>query len=505
MQNPIKNSLFDSDLKRIYPLVGAIVFFLIMIYIWLESAGLWTSFPPTTSYYDWLATSFSHGQLSLEITPSPALLALPNPYDPVARGSIDLPADVSLYHGKYYLYFGPVPSILLAMLKPLFRDGIGDPVLVFAFITGILVIQLLLVLRIWGRFFPNLPKWTLLIGIVLIGLECPITSMLTQPDIHAASVAGGQFFLLGGYYFALSATSLQSPPIKNLVLAGIFWAAAVGTRATLLVPVGFMVLMVIFWIWRGSRQAEARSALRSAGLGFGLPIVLGLVSLGWYNWARFGSILELGLRYQLTWNDIHDVQQVLFSPVYILQNLFNYLLTSFRIAHLFPFIMYYYGSQTSIFPLIHLPVIYHPDKVVGLLISTPFILLGLLPGLILVLKMFRSRNQIENQPFFDWICVSLMGSALAAFIMLLFFFWNVERYLSDFFPALTLLSLIGFWQGYSLLVNKPIGRKLYAIAAVLAAIASISFSILLAISMGLDRYRLFNPDLIHWLRNSLTG
>jgi hypothetical protein len=129
----------------------------------------------------------------------------------------------------------------------------------------------------------------------------------------------------------------------------------------------------------------------------------------------------------------------------------------------------------------------------------------LVPGLILASNVFRPRNQNVDQPYFDWICISLMGSALAAFIMLLFFFWNVERYLSDFFPALTLLSLIGFWQGYSLLVNKSIGRKLYAIAASTAAIASIGFSILLAISMGLDRYRLFNPDLIHWLRNSLTG
>jgi hypothetical protein len=505
MDHPIKDYPLSSNLKRLYPVVGIIIFTLILFYIWLESVGLWTSFPPTTNYYDWLATSFSRGQLSLEITPPPALLALPNPYDPAARDGIDLPADASLYQGKYYLYFGPVPALMLAIIKPLYSGGIGDTALVFAFITGILIIQLLLLFKIWGKFFRNLPKWTVLIGILLIGLECPITSMLTQPDIHEASIAGGQFFFIGGFYFAYCAACRQFPSIKYLVLAGLFWTAAIGTRATLLVPVGFMTLMVILWISRTSRGAGTSSTAGSALLGLGLPIALGLMSLGWYNWARFGSVLEFGLRYQLTWNDIHDVRQVLFSPLYVLQNLFNYLLTPYRIAHLFPFIMYYYGSQASVVSAIHLPAIYHPDKVVGLIFSTPFILLGVLPGLILTLNLFRPGNRFENRRLFDWVCISLVGSSLAAFTMLLFFFWNVERYLSDLMPALTLLSLIGFWQGYSFLVNKPIGRKLYTVAAGSTAIVSIGISILLAISMGLDRYRLFNPDLIHWLRNSLSG
>jgi hypothetical protein len=60
-------------------LLGLLV---IIIYIWLMSAGLWTTWPSTTNYYDQLATAFQHGHPALEIEPDPALLALSNPYDP---------------------------------------------------------------------------------------------------------------------------------------------------------------------------------------------------------------------------------------------------------------------------------------------------------------------------------------------------------------------------------------------------------------------------------------
>ena len=64
-----------------------------------------------------LATAFEHGSFSLEAKPNPALLALPDPYDPSARAGINYPKDFSLYKGRYYLYFGPVPALILAIFK----------------------------------------------------------------------------------------------------------------------------------------------------------------------------------------------------------------------------------------------------------------------------------------------------------------------------------------------------------------------------------------------------
>ena len=66
----------------------------------------------TSEYYALLTDAFLAGQTSLLVQPAAELLALPNPYDPIANGRFRL-HDATLYHGKYYLYFGPTPAIVL--------------------------------------------------------------------------------------------------------------------------------------------------------------------------------------------------------------------------------------------------------------------------------------------------------------------------------------------------------------------------------------------------------
>src|SRR3984893_16414151 len=90
---------------------------IILIYIWVVTAGTITSWPVyTTNYYDMLADAFLHGQTHLLVEPDPRLLELPDPYDPIANMRYRL-HDLSLYQGKYYLYWGPVPGLLLAPVK----------------------------------------------------------------------------------------------------------------------------------------------------------------------------------------------------------------------------------------------------------------------------------------------------------------------------------------------------------------------------------------------------
>src|ERR1700690_254864 len=109
--------------------------FILTFYVWITSVGHWNQWPTRSNYYDALATSFRHGQLSLELTPNyRALLALQNPYDPNLRTGLHYPLDVSLYKGKFYLYFGPVPALMLLIPKMFTSREIGDQYLVLAFI-----------------------------------------------------------------------------------------------------------------------------------------------------------------------------------------------------------------------------------------------------------------------------------------------------------------------------------------------------------------------------------
>src|SRR3990172_6126385 len=94
----------------------------IAVYLWFISV----SRDATSSYYALLATSFRQGELSLSLRPDPALLELANPYDPAARQGIKTPLDLSLYNGKFYLYWGPAPALLLSIVQTLFHGQVPD-------------------------------------------------------------------------------------------------------------------------------------------------------------------------------------------------------------------------------------------------------------------------------------------------------------------------------------------------------------------------------------------
>ncbi len=59
---------------------------------------------------------------------------------------------------------------------------------------------------------------------------------------------GGQFFFLAGLYAAFDALDESAIIGWKLVLTGVLWAAAIGSRITQILPVGFMTIMIIWAI-----------------------------------------------------------------------------------------------------------------------------------------------------------------------------------------------------------------------------------------------------------------
>ena len=322
-------------------------------YVWLVSVGTWSHWPSLTAVYDQLASAFLHGQLALESEPDPALLAVPDPYDPAARKGIPFPLDVSLYEGKFYLYFGPVPALVLAAAKLLAPGRLGDAYLVFVFTAGLFIVQSLFALNIWKRFFQDAPLWSLAFALLVLGLAAPAGWLLSTASIYSASIMGGAFFFCAGLYSAFRA--LDAIPISrlHLALAGAFWAAAVGSRMTQVLPVVVLALLVCVAII--VRRSASRNIWAHARhlLALLLPLGLGAAALGWYNWARFGSVLETGISYQLS-GGFQQHQDELFSPLYILQNLANYLFAPARLGYAFPYFKPTHGLRESViagFPL----------------------------------------------------------------------------------------------------------------------------------------------------------
>ena len=474
----------------------------IIVYVWLISFGSWFNWPATSNYYDQLATAFEHGSLSIETKPSRALLALPDPYDPSARAGINYPKDFSLYNGKYYLYFGPVPALILATVKSMGLNNLGDQDIVFAFVSGIFIFQSLLILKIWGRFFQKVPLWIILACILFGGLVSSFTWILTQARVYEAAASSGQFFFLEGFYFVITALEQKSATKKNcfFLIVGISWALAIGSRLTQILPIGFLTIAIALFTIR--THCQLPKAILAMEL-LGGPLVLGIAVLARYNWARFHSVFETGLSYQLAGSDLQKYSHVLFSPLYILPNLYNYLVMAPRINRNFPFLESVPGIGPSIFSFINLPDIYFNNVLTGILFSTSFVLFAGICVTTFVLKkkhLMSLVSQADDPSLFKGLIAALAGSFLFGFVPFILFFWVASHYQTDFVPSLVILSIIGFWQGYIFTTHKPdIIHKLYVTIGIILMVASIIISILLVLSAHADKFQKSNPILWEYL------
>ena len=175
----------------------------VLIYIFFISVGTWTKWPTTTDFYAELAKAFDHGQVSLLTKPDPSILALQNPYqyDELRKKATYL-WDVSLFNGKYYIYWGPAPAVIMAIVGLFHPIKAGDQYVVFASACGLFFANILLLFGLWKRFFSDLPVWAFEIIIVFVGLVSPLLWSLNDPEIYEASILFGQFLLLSGFYFA---------------------------------------------------------------------------------------------------------------------------------------------------------------------------------------------------------------------------------------------------------------------------------------------------------------
>jgi hypothetical protein len=391
-----------------------VAFIVILIYVWLGSSGKWHTWKPSTYYYDNLAKGFLSAHFYLPIEPDPRLLLLPNPYDLAARVGIEVPLDLSFYKGKFYMYWEPVPALIIIAIK-YFRQGrISDSHLAFGFVCGTFLAQFFLMVALWRRFFYNLPKWTLPISLLLAGLAGPEIFMRHNYDaakIYEAAITGGQFFLMCGFLALYYAMIKPSPSWKLLVLTGSLWALAIGTRLILVIPVGAMTLTVCCFVYI-SNGWEFKNVKKLIPLA--LPLVLGLASLGWYNWVRFGSLTETGFYYHLAGWDVRKYSHEIFSPIYIFQNFYNSFFHPFSVQSNFPFINMEAGVTKTIISSISLPGGYVAQPITGILWMFPYVIFSFVPLLILVKERFygkKSHNAVNNdeQNLLNWISLSLIA------------------------------------------------------------------------------------------------
>jgi len=459
---------------------GSAVFsFLVVasLYVWFVSAGTLKTLPESTDYYNLLANAFVHGQVSLEVKVPPQLLALPDPYDYKSRNGIEYLWDTSLYKGKYYLYWGPMPAVIVAAVKLVYPLDVGDQVITLVVAIGLIFFQALLITTIWTRSFQRLPVWTLPLGIFLAGLVVPITYMLNTPDVYEAAIIGAQAFLMGGIYFAYRAFEAEKISPRWLAWASIFWVCAIATRAIVICAVFVLALFVLIGILRRYGLAWT-SHFNALILALGLPMVLGAIGLGGYNAVRFDSVFEFGHRYQLTTYNNYKYESEMFSSRYILANLNNYLFNPPEKIRSFPYVRAKIGNETEAFGS-PTPDLYQTEPVTGVVYVLPFMVFAFVPVLQVAIKKVWHKEEIRAE--LDWFNLALSCAAFIVTVSVLMFFSGAMRYTADATSMLIVLAVIGFWISYQAVESDGFVRFVYASIGILLAGVSIIVPNLLAL------------------------
>ncbi|MCJ7570021.1 MAG: hypothetical protein MUO58_21125, partial [Anaerolineales bacterium] len=302
-----------SKIRSAHLLVGGLIFLITCLYVWLVSVGFITTWPRTTDYYAMLGEAFSEGKTHLLVEPDSRLLELSDPYEFEQRKTIPQIWDASFYDGKYFLYWGPVPGLVTALMKGIFDVSLGDQHLTFIFDLGIFIFGSLILITIYKRYFHDLPLWTLIPGVLLIGLANPLPWLLSRPAIYEAAIASGQFFLLGGFYWVLTAIRDEDFKPNRLMLAGAFWSLAVGSRTSLIFAVAVFSAFTFLRIGIVGKRSSKWVEIVLPTLSLLIPLILGAALYAWYNYDRFGDVFEFGHKYQLSRMNLHALYEYVMS------------------------------------------------------------------------------------------------------------------------------------------------------------------------------------------------
>jgi hypothetical protein len=476
------------------------------VYVFIVSAGRPTDWPTYLTFLNDQAEGFRAGHLHLSVEPPAALLAAPNPLDPSNRNLWYW--DASLYKGHYYLYWGPVPALLLAAVKVLFRikAEVGDQIPVFALASLQLLAGTLLVERIARRLFEGLPTALVAMGVVAFGFANPTLYNLARGGVYEAAIVGGHAFLLSGLVFAFDAVWEAAEPgavrPRALLGAGICWALALGCRITIAPAVVLLSLTTAGFATRAGADAWRRRLF--ALLWVSAPVAITVGALLAYNHARFGAWFEFGRRLQLSWIAFTV------SPAFVPANLYSYALRPLIRSCRFPFLFAVEGMGEGAFPRwFHLPSGYFVfEPLAGFLVTVPWSWLWI--GAVAAQAragwhrwrggraVHRASGEASIRTL-AWTTIALAIAATAILVAELPLLTATMRYLGDAVGGIALGGTLGAWILYQNLGHgpeRPVLRRLLVAVFVCLMLATVGIGAALGFGGQYKHFRVHNPRLL---------
>jgi len=298
--------------------------------------------PQPQQYNKYLVEAIIAGRTHLEVGNPEKLQRAPNPYDlrwldenKYVR-NVDWFPDWVFYKGKFYCYFGVVPALALYVPYTLITGNyLSNHGGIFVFAA----LSIIVLARLW-RFFvkkymPDMRFVFYLLSFLTLffasGWFCP----LRFTRFYSIVSAGGFMFAVAGILLLMEAVDKVSvglsdskPDRSKLFFASMCLALAVGCRPHLLFV--SLIVPVVLWKYKLWKYLPF----------IAVPYIIVAVPMCVYNYARFGSILDFGTKYNMT--NLNLTMYGMLNPIGKLLNTFDaalaYLFTINRYSFFFPYV-----------------------------------------------------------------------------------------------------------------------------------------------------------------------
>ena len=422
--------------------------------------------PKAMGHYQYLTEALLSGQTYFKVQPDPALAGLDNPY----AGAQGVPRlhDATYFKGRYYLYFGVTPVLLLLGPWTLVTGSyLTDSAAVLVFCSGGFLVSVAIWSELRRRSLPSLKGLAPAFGTIVLGLGNYIIILMVGVQFYQVANAAAYFCLMVAFWCVLRLSAAPSACQQDLwmALASAFWGLLVGSRPNLVASLPVLGAVALFLVGKrgchdGWRRVRTWSILAAAMA----PAFLIGCGLAAYNYARFQDPFEFGIHYQFAAGDLRHVK--LAGLRFIPGNLASYLFTPCRYHPYFPFVELF-------------------GPAFGVLTWAPFSVFVLFFPLSLLLLEAR-----RNWPWF-LVGLTVSSAALLCFASLLVYTGPVGRYALDFLPAATLGSVL-FWGAAVARGEYSRGWRTVAVIGGMAAIFSMAHALLFTLpsqpeSVGFSR------------------
>ncbi len=343
------------------------------------------------------------------------------------------PRDMVVFQGKRSFYFGPVPALFHVPFVAATARGLPTGLAVIAFAAATCVVFWKM-LRLYADDSVR-PARQEFLFLTLFGFNGFMLLMVAIPSIHHEAILCASFFLLLGLYWVVKALKdgCRLSAFSSLAV-GISLALALGSRFSYLLTVAFLLLVLFLGIIRGHYGATLLRQLSLFGLS-AIVVAAGVGLLLAYNYGRFGSLLDFGLKYPASIYREYYLQGNYFRYDHVPFNIWSYFFRLPEFVPQIPFLMlpfYIHEVGQVIGPSYHL--LHGNELAASVFVLMPVLLFGIAP----LLPHGQLESVFQRSAYRTVVVV-----ATCQLLPLLFTVASMARYYHDFLAMLLIMAYVG--------------------------------------------------------------